>query len=150
MAMARSYYSTVFEQTADRIWSVIRDFGNHSVWVDGVTESHIEEGRPGDAVGSIRSVAIGDLRIRQQLVAHSDIDRSYTYDAREPYRFPVQNFRATLRVTPIVDGSRAFVEWWATFDCAPDERDRWTAYFEHEGFATWLRSLRARLESSTG
>jgi hypothetical protein len=120
----------------------------------GAPRGPLQPGRgprgPGDAVGSIRSVAIGDLRIRQQLVAHSDIDRSYTYDAREPYRFPVQNFRATLRVTPVVDGSRAFVEWWATFDCAPDERDRWTAYFEHEGFATWLRSLRARLESSTG
>jgi hypothetical protein len=36
----------------------------------------------------------------------------------------------------------AFVEWSATFDCADDERDRWVDYFEREGFARWLGSLR--------
>ena len=39
--MAESYFSTVFEQTADQVWLVNRDFGNYSVWVDGVDESYI-------------------------------------------------------------------------------------------------------------
>jgi len=30
---------------------------------------------------------------------------------------PVENLQATLRVTPVVDGEHAFVEWWVTFDC---------------------------------
>ena len=55
----------------------------------------------------------------------------------------MRDYQATLRVTPIIDGNRAFVEWWATFDCAADELERWTSYFRDEGFAKWLRALRA-------
>jgi hypothetical protein len=40
--MARSYYSTIFEQSADDVWNVIRDFNNDPVWVDGAAESRIE------------------------------------------------------------------------------------------------------------
>lgn len=52
---------------------------------------------------------------------------------------------ATLRVTPVIDGSRAFVEWSATFDCPADEHDRWTTYFR-DAFAGWLGSLREHVE----
>src|SRR5262245_5267767 len=31
IGMARSYYSTIFEQSADEIWNVIRDFNNYPV-----------------------------------------------------------------------------------------------------------------------
>ena len=48
-------YSTVFEQSADQVWAVIRDFNSYPVWVASVTESHIEEDRSGDAVGCIRN-----------------------------------------------------------------------------------------------
>lgn len=46
--MAKSYYSTVFEQTADHVWAAMRDFGNYSWWTDDLVESHIEEGKSGD------------------------------------------------------------------------------------------------------
>lgn len=137
--MARSCYSTVLEQPADEVWSVIRDFNNYSVWPPN-SESRIEGGRAGDAVGAIRNVRIGDRTIRQRLLAHSDLDRSQTYEYCEPVLLPVRNYQATLRVAPVVDGNRSFVEWRATFDCAPEEYDRWTTYFTHEGFAQWLRS----------
>ena len=53
--MAKAYYSTVFEQTADQVWTAIRDFGNYT-WTGTVSESYIEEGKSGDAVGAIKSV----------------------------------------------------------------------------------------------
>jgi hypothetical protein len=59
----------------------------------------------------------------------------------------VRNYVATIRIAPIVDGPRAFVEWWATFDCAAEERDRWTKYFEKDGFAKWLSALRDFMET---
>jgi hypothetical protein len=143
--MARSYYSTVFEQPAEELWTLIRDFGNYSWWTDDPVECYIEQGKSGDAVGAIRNVRIGDTRIRQRLLAHSDLDQFYTYGFAELPPYPVRNYQATLRITPIVDGNRAFVEWWATFDCATDEYDHWTAFFVNEGFAKWLRSLRDHL-----
>jgi hypothetical protein len=142
--MAKSYYSTVFEQSARDVWAILRDFGNYTVWVDGVDESRIEDSKSGDAVGAIRNIRMGETLVRQRLLAHSDRDRSYSYEFCEPFRYPVQNFVATIRATPIADGGRAFVEWWVTFDCAAEERDHWTAFFARS-FAGWLESLRRRL-----
>ena len=59
----------------------------------------------------------------------------------------MQDYRATLRVTPVTDGDRAFVEWWATFECADAERDHWAGHFERNGFAVWLAALRDHLQS---
>jgi hypothetical protein len=33
--MAKAYYSTILAQPADAVWSVIRDFNNYPVLVDG-------------------------------------------------------------------------------------------------------------------
>ena len=35
----------------------------------------------------------------------------------------VENYVATLKLTPVTDGNRTFAEWSAEFDCAP-ERER--------------------------
>lgn len=142
--MARSYYSTVLDQPAGVVWSAVRDFGNYTLWVEGVDEALIEGARSGDAVGAIRNVRMGETRIRQKLLAHSDRERCYSYEFCEPCRFPVRDYVATIRVTPVVDGERAFIEWWATFDAAAEERDHWTEFFARS-FATWLDSLRRRL-----
>ena len=143
--MAKSYYSTVFDQSADAVWNVIRDFNNYPVWVDGAGTSHIEDGKTGDTVGAIRNVLYKDMRRRQRLLALSDAERSQTYEFAGEALLPVQNFQATIRVTPIVDGDRAFVEWWTTFDCEIEHREERVAFFR-DAFAGWLGSLRRHLE----
>jgi hypothetical protein len=127
MDMARSYYSTVFEQSADEVWRVIRDFNNYPVWVD------------------VRNVLYPGSRRRQRLLALSDVERSQTYAFAAEAPIPVWNFRATIRVTPVVDGERAFVEWWATFDCDVHSHDERIAFFR-DAFAGWLGSLRRHLQ----
>jgi len=143
--MAKAYYSTVLAQSADDIWNVIRDFNNYPVWVEGAGESKIEDGKSGDTVGAVRNVLYQGRRIRQRLVALSDLDRSQVYEFCGEAPMPVQQYRATLRITPIIDGRRGFAEWWATFDCAPERRDEWTAFFR-DAFAGWLGSLRKHLD----
>ena len=76
------------------------------------------------------------------MLAHSDADRSYAYALLDPPPFPVRDYVATIRVAPVVESGTAFVEWWATFDCAAEERERWVRHFEREGFAKWLGALR--------
>jgi hypothetical protein len=143
--MACAYYSTVFEQSADEIWNVIRDFNNYPVWVDGSGESAIEGGRAGDAVGAVRNVLYQGRRIRQTLLALSDIDRAQTYAFCGEAPMPVRDYRATLRVAPVTDGGRGFVEWSATFDCAPERQGEWVLFFA-EAFGRWLESLRRHLD----
>jgi len=53
----------------------------------------------------------------------------------------VTGFQATLRVTPVVDGNRAFVEWWANFDCEPLRIDEFTETLRIR-FGKLLQTLR--------
>ena len=144
--MAKAYYSTVFERPAPDVWSIIRDFNNYPVWVGGAGESEIEDGKSGDTVGAIRSVLYQERRIRQWLLAQSDVERSQTYEFCGAASLPVTGFQATLRITPIVDGDRAFVEWWAIFDCDAGRRDELTGTLR-SSFGKWLESLRTPLGS---
>jgi Polyketide cyclase / dehydrase and lipid transport len=140
--MAKSYYSVVLDHSAVDVWSVIRPF-DHYDWAGVPGETIIENGGRGDQVGAVRRFAVGDRIIRQILLAHSDQDRSYTYAFCDAPPFPVRNYIATIRITPVVEEDRAFVEWCATFDCAEAELDRWIRYFAEEGFARWLGALKA-------
>jgi hypothetical protein len=147
--MAKAYYSTVFEQSAADVWKIVRDFNNYPVWVGGAGESRIEDGKTGDTVGAIRSVLYQGRQIRQRLLAQSDVERSHTYEFCGPASLPVTDFRATLRITPVVDGDRAFVEWWAAFDCDAVRRDELTGTLQG-WFGKWLESLRATMRGAAG
>ena len=147
--MARAYYSTILDHSADTVWSVIRMF-DHYAWAGVPADTEIEDGRAGDQVGSVRRISYGGEIRRQILLAHSDVERSYSYGMVGKPPLPVEDFRATIRVTPVVDSGKAFVEWWATFDCAADDRDRLVHYFENEGFAVWLGELRRFMDAGRG
>jgi Polyketide cyclase / dehydrase and lipid transport len=144
--MAKAYYSTVLDRSAPEVWEIIRDFNNYPVWVGGAGESRIEDGKSGDTVGAVRSVLYQGRHIRQRLLAQSDVERSQTYEFCGAPTLPVVDFQATLRITPIVDGDRAFVEWWAIFDCDTGQRDELTGTLGG-WFGKWLESLRHSLGS---
>lgn len=140
--MSQSYLSVVLDHDAERVWSTVRDFNGLATWfASSVSESHIEDDLDGATVGAVRSFQLGDARIREKLLSMSDADRSYSYAFCDPVPFPVDGYVATLRVTPITATGQAFVEWWATLDCAVDERDHWTQFFAAEVFAPALDSL---------
>jgi hypothetical protein len=144
--MARSYYSTVLKHSADNVWAVIRPF-DHYTWAGVEGETTIEGGKRGDQISAIRRVDLGARVIRQKLLAHSDAERSYSYAFADQIPFPVRDYVATIRVTPIIETGDAFVEWWATFDALDAaETDKWTRYFERDGFAVWLGALRKFME----
>jgi hypothetical protein len=143
--MAKAYYSTVIQQPASDVWKIIRDFNNYAVWIEGAGESRIEDGKSGETVGAVRNVLYRDLRVRQRLLALSDVERMQTYEFCGPPSLPVEGFQATLRVTPVVDGDLSFVEWWANFDCDPGRREELAANLCRR-FAQWLESLRRTLD----
>ena len=115
--MPKAYASTVVDAPADRVWAAIRDFNGLPGWHSGIADSEIEDGKASDQVGCIRSFHLKDgAHIRERLLSFSDADRHYSYNF-EKTPFDVQNYVATLRVTPVTDSGRSFVEWWTTFDC---------------------------------
>jgi Polyketide cyclase / dehydrase and lipid transport len=144
--VATAYYSVVLDHPADAVWAHIRSFGAYA-WSGVAGETVIEDGKSGDQVGAIRRVATSAGEIRQRLMAFSDRRRSYSYDFVGPASIPVSDYQATIRVVPVVEGDRAFVEWWATFDCTAEDVPRWRNHLVHEGFAKWLSALRAQMAS---
>jgi hypothetical protein len=146
--MATSYASTVITVPADAVWARIRDFNGLATWHSGlISTSEIEEGKAGDQVGCVRSFTLADgTHIRERLLAHSDTDRSYTYNF-EKTPFDVDNYRATIRVTPVTDGDASFVEWWTTFDCNRDEQAHWTVFFATQVFQGGFDALKAHFAS---
>jgi hypothetical protein len=108
-----------------------------------VSTSDIEGGKAGDQVGAIRSFTLADgTHLREQLLAHSDLERSYTYDFQKT-PFDVDNYKATIRVTPVTDGDASFVEWWTTFDCERDKQEHWVGFFANAVFQGGLDALKA-------
>ncbi len=119
--MARVYTSSVINASAARVWARVRDFNGLSNWHPAIAESRIENSEPADKVGCIRNFSLrnGD-RLREQLLGLSDFDMFCTYSILDS-PMPLTNYVATLRLTPITDQDRTFIEWSADFDCAPDK-----------------------------
>jgi Polyketide cyclase / dehydrase and lipid transport len=119
--MARVYASSVINASAARVWARVRDFNGLSNWHPAIAESRIENGEPADKVGCVRNFSLrnGD-KLREQLLGLSDYDMFCTYSILDS-PMPLTNYVATLRLTPITDQDRTFVEWSADFDCAPDK-----------------------------
>ena len=60
--------------------------------------------------------------MREQLLALSDLEQNFSYCLLVT-PIPMFNYVATLRLTPVTDGARTFLEWTAEFDCAPEREN---------------------------
>lgn len=118
--MARVYVSSVVNAPAKRVWDRIRDFNALPKWHPRIRDSRIEEALPADKVGCVRNFHLqnGD-NLRERLLGLSDYDMFCTYSILES-PMPLEDYVATLRLTPITDGDRCFIEWSAEFSCAPE------------------------------
>jgi hypothetical protein len=152
--MSTAYYSSILDHPVQIAWSLIRDFNNYPAYIDGVTESVIEDGRRGDEVGAVRRFRYHDNWIRQRLESHSDERRSLTYAGLDPFVFPPGQsretpapvrYKGTMHLLPVVDGNRTFIEWSVAFDAAPGDVETWKALLLSL-IPAWTDSLRRALE----
>ena len=118
--MARIYISSIIGAPVGAVWERVRDFNGLAGWHPLISGSRIENGEPSDRVGCIRVLTLQDgSTVREQLLGLSDFDLFCTYSILES-SMGVEGYVATLRLTPVTDGDRTFVEWSAEFDCAPE------------------------------
>ena len=117
--MIQVYTSSVIDTSADAVWAKIRDFNALPQWHPAIADSRIENNQPSDRVGCVRYFHLRDGGlIRERLLALSDYDFTCTYSILES-PMGVDNYVATIKLTPITDGGRCFAEWSAEFDCPP-------------------------------
>lgn len=149
-----AYHSTVLEQSAKQAWDMVRDFNSYPNWVNGVDDSHIEADLAGTTVGAVRHFSMGAFSTRQRLVAHSDVDRYFTYESCAAFELTADGsartlsyYSGTLRITPVIDGDRSFVEWSARYECPPEQVAYWSAWWA-DSLPIWLGSLRDHLAAA--
>ena len=118
--MAMVYVSSVIDAECSKVWDRVRDFNGLAVWHPRIRDSRIEDSLPADKIGCIRNFNLqnGD-NIRERLLGLNDYDRVCTYAILES-PMPLSDYVATLRLTPVTDGDRCFIEWSADFLCAPE------------------------------
>ena len=140
--MTTAYYSTVLDHPLETVWSLIRDFNNYPAYIEGVSESVIEDDRRGDEVGAIRRFCYLGNWVRQRLAGHSDEGHSLTYAGIEPLPFPSGGapqavsptaYEGTMQLARIVEGNRTFIQWSVALQSEPQDAERW-----HELFQSWI------------
>lgn len=142
--MPKAYASTVVDAPAKKVWADVRDFNGLPAWHPAITRSEIEDGKAADQVGCVRSFYLADgAHLRERLLSFSDAERTFSYNF-EKTPFDVQNYQATMRVTPVTDSKQSFVEWWATFDCPPERLGEWVDTFAGAVFKGGLDALKER------
>jgi hypothetical protein len=141
-----SSHSIVLAAPVTEVWETIRDFNGYPAWVDGVTDSHIDDDLPGTTVGAVRDFGFAGHRQRQRLVALSDVDRYFSYEgvggfvtADGAVQRTIDWYRGTLRLRDVGDGA-CLAEWSAQYDCPAADVDYWRAWWAG-ALPQWLGSL---------
>ena len=146
--MARVYVSTVVNARNDRVWARVRDFNGLPNWHPAIAESRIEGGEPADKIGCVRDFRLrnGD-RIREKLLGLSDYDMFCTYSILES-PMGVENYVATLRLTPVTDGDRTFWHWESRFTTRPADAERLTQMVAEQIYQAGFDSIRRHLKEA--
>lgn len=145
--MARAYASAVIDAPIETVWDVVRNFNGLPDWHPAIASSEIEDGRAADSVGAIRSFFLTDgAQVREQLVALDDRDHSLSYIFVLP-AFPVENYVATMRLSPVSDSGATFAEWSASFDEAPEDAGKYVDIVSNGVFAAGWAALAQKLSA---
>jgi len=142
--MVKVYRSTVLNAPADRVWRDLRDFNGLASWHPLIALSRIEKGHPADKVGCVRILQYKDgAQVREKLLSLSDYDYS-CISAILDSPMDLSDYIATLRLFPVTEGNRCFLEWSAEFDCPPQKAAELTEAVSSEMFQTDLGALKKR------
>jgi hypothetical protein len=142
--VAKVFVSAIVDAPAARVWAVVRDFNGLPAWTPFVAESRIEQGARADQVGCVRNFRLKDGGvIRERLVALSDYDFSMSYAILDS-PMAVEDYVATLKLMPVTDGDRTYVEWSAEFGCRPEREAELTGQIGRTVFLAGLKALQAR------
>ncbi len=138
--MPRVFVSSVVDAPAEKVWAMIRRFDAVADWLPFVKSSPIEDGGDPTRVGCVRVLTQTDGEVFcEVLVALSDAERFYSYTfVSSPVA--VRNHRTTLRVLPITDGNRSYVEWSSRFEIDP-EHETELVDLMNRNFLAGLRNL---------
>ena len=135
----------MIEAPVEDLWAILRDFNSHALWHPAVAISQIEWNEPGDRVGAVRAFRLKNgSRIREQLLSHSDRERSFSYCVLEAAA-PLRNYVAHVRLKPVTEGDSCLWQWRAAFDPPASARERLARFVCEEIMDAGFAGMRAYL-----
>lgn len=112
-------HAAIIETDADRVWSVLRRFGEIASWHPAIAESRIEGEVPDGTPGCVRVLRLAEGgTLSERLLAVDQANRSFTYRFDEA-PLPVDDYHLTVSLVPITGEPRSFIRWTAHFDVQP-------------------------------
>lgn len=145
--MAKAYASAIINAPIDAVWTAIRDFNSLPDWHPAIRSSEIEDGQPADRIGAVRSFYLQDgAHVRERLVALDDTGHALAYTFVTP-AFPVDNYIARMKLSPVSEDGSTFAEWSAEFDEKPKDAGKYEDIISNGVFAAGWKALRSHLES---
>jgi hypothetical protein len=142
--MVKVYRSTVLDASAERVWRDLRDFNGLANWHPLIALSRIEKSHPADKVGCVRNYQLKEgARIRDKLLSLSDYEYTCTYTNLDG-PIELSDHLATMRLFPVTEGNRCFVEWTAEFDCPPDKANEISESMGERMFQAGFDALKKR------
>lgn len=107
--------SQLIPAPAEEVWTAIREFDSIDEWHPNIDNASMEEGRSATEIGGVRCFDAGERTVREQLVAHSDVDRLYQYTMLQGAGVK-EDYLSRLKVIPITESNDSVVEWSSDFD----------------------------------
>lgn len=138
--MSKTISETIsLHASPDDVWAIIGDPGTIGDWLPALAESSFNDGE--------RVCMTGEgAEIRERILAHSDADRSYTYEiVTSP--MPLRSYRSTLAVHGHDDHSH--VSWEAEFEALEEGQEPELETMFSGLYREGLSALRDRVEAAT-
>ncbi|MGG7671861.1 SRPBCC family protein [Pseudomonas sp. WC2] len=138
-------YSAVLEGNAERVWSVLKKFGEISRWHPSIVTSEIEGGLADGLTGCIRKLVLADGGVvRERLLSVDDRVLALSYRFEEA-PLPLDNYVATVRLVALTEHRQTLITWVADFDLQePNTAEHYQALIRglivegHKGLQTLL------------
>ena len=116
--MANAKVTDVFDSPINKVWDLIRDFGDLSAWAPSANVTKLE----GEGVGMIRHIEGGDAGyFKEQCEVHDDENHTFSYTLLESPA-PFKDYHAKVKLTETGPDS-CEIEWSSVFQPvdAPEE-----------------------------
>jgi NADPH:quinone reductase len=113
--------STIIDAPVDAVWALFRE---------------------SDRLGSVRNFSLSPGgRMREQLIALSDRERTLTYAILDS-PLPLFGYVETIRLKPVTDGGRTFLEWWSDFETTMGREDELAGLIARDIYETGFDGMK--------
>ncbi|MFI5775597.1 SRPBCC family protein [Nocardia sp. NPDC051570] len=140
-----SFASSVLDAPIERVWAYFDDFNGLPAFNPGILESRLEEGSA-RTVGAVRYLTLPDGFVREKLLKFEPADFELEYSILDS-SMPVRDYIAGVRLTPVTDSGKTFVQWWADYTTEGVDLRQFAPVITEQVFAAGLRTLGERLRN---